>query len=93
MWQEITGFAVGYESELRFPHTHLCIEAALAGLGVALVERRMVADDIATSKLVAPCGFAPFAEGLAAIPASERAASKAARSFIVWISEELGSAA
>jgi DNA-binding transcriptional LysR family regulator len=89
LWQEITGFTVAHESELRFPHTHLCIEAALAGLGVALVERRMVADDVAASKLVAPCGFTPFAQGIAAVPASERATSKAARFFIAWIAEEL----
>ena len=91
LWQEITGRVVEYESELRLPHTHLCIEAALAGLGVALIERRMVADDIAAGRLAAPCGFTPFAEGLAAVPASERATSKAARSFIAWMSEELGS--
>lgn len=90
-WQEITGLAVVHRSELRFPHTHLCIEAALAGLGVALVERRMVEADIAAKKLVAPCGFTPFVEGLAAIPASERAASKPAQAFIAWMSEELRS--
>jgi LysR family glycine cleavage system transcriptional activator len=89
-WQEITGLAVTHDSELRFPHTHLCIEAALAGLGVALVERRMVADDITAARLVAPCGFTPFAEGIAAIPASERATSKAARAFVDWMAEELG---
>lgn len=88
-WQEVTGLVVAHESELRFPHTHLCIEAALAGLGVALVERRMVADDVAASRLLAPCGFTPFDDGLAAVPASERATSKAALSFISWMSEEL----
>lgn len=88
-WQEVTGFVVTHERELHFPHTHLCIEAALAGLGVALVERRMVADDLANTKLVAPLGFTQFPEGLAAVPASERAASKAARAFIAWMSEEL----
>ena len=88
-WQEVTGFVETHERELHFPHTHLCIEAALAGLGVALVERRMVADDLANTKLVAPLGFTQFPEGLAAVPASERAASKAARAFIAWMSEEL----
>jgi DNA-binding transcriptional LysR family regulator len=88
-WQAITGLAVAHESELRFPHTHLCIEAALAGLGVALVEQRMVGEDLAAARLVAPCGFTAFAEGLAAIPASERAASRAAQAFVAWMSEEL----
>lgn len=88
-WQESSGFTATHDSELRFPHTHLCIEAALAGLGVALVERRMVADDLAGKKLLAPCGFSPFADGLAAVPASERATSRAAQAFIAWLREEL----
>jgi DNA-binding transcriptional LysR family regulator len=90
IWQESSGLAVAHERELRFPHTHLCIEAAIAGLGVALVEQRMVADDLATARLLAPCGFTPFADGLAAVPSSERATSKAAQAFIAWMSEALG---
>ena len=49
----------------------------------------MVPDYIAASRLVAPCGFTPFTEGIAAIPASERATSTAARAFIDWMSQEL----
>jgi DNA-binding transcriptional LysR family regulator len=89
VWQDNSGLLVEHKAELGFPHTHLCIEAALAGLGVALVERRMVRDDLAAGKLVAPCGFTPFADGLAAVPASGHAVSPASRSFIAWIMEEL----
>ena len=89
MWQDNSGLMVARDTELSFPHTHLCIEAALSGLGVALVERRMVQDDLAAGRLVAPCGFIPFTDGLAAVPASERAQSPAARAFIAWIKEEL----
>ncbi|MBS7813119.1 LysR substrate-binding domain-containing protein [Roseococcus pinisoli] len=85
IWQAGSGLAVVHEAELRFPHTHLCLEAALSGLGVALVEQRIVRDDLAAGRLVAPCGFTPFADGLAAIPASEHAASPAARAFVAWI--------
>lgn len=89
VWQDNSGHVVKTAAELSFPHTHLCIEAALSGLGVALVERRMVADDLAAGRLIAPCGFTPFADGLAAVPASERAASPAARAFVTWIAGEL----
>ncbi len=89
VWQDNSGLQVAYEKVLSFPHTHLCIEAALSGLGVALVERRMVVEDLATGRLVAPCGFIPFADGLAVVPASERAASPAAQAFVAWITEEL----
>lgn len=89
MWQERAARTAGWETELRFPHTHLCIEAALAGLGVALVERRLVEDDLAAGRLIAPCGFVPFQDGLAAIPASERAGSPAALVFQTWLAEAL----
>ncbi|WNJ92823.1 LysR substrate-binding domain-containing protein [Bosea sp. 685] len=88
-WEQESGLTVAHEAELRFPHTHLCIEAALAGLGVALVEQRMVRDDLATARLVAPCGFLPFEDGLAVVPASERAMSRAAQAFLAWITTEL----
>lgn len=89
LWQVRAGLLVAHGAELRFPHTHLCIEAALSGLGVALAERRMVRDDLDAGRLVAPCGFAPFAEGTAAVPASERATSPATQAFLSWIKDAL----
>lgn len=89
VWQDNSGVEVRHETELSFPHTHLCIEAALSGLGVALIERRMVQDDLAAGRLVAPCGFVAFADGLAAVPASERATAPAAQAFMAWMTEEL----
>ncbi len=38
----------------RFSHAYLAIEAALAGDGVALVRRTLVADDLVRGRLVAP---------------------------------------
>jgi DNA-binding transcriptional LysR family regulator len=84
-WEAGSGLSVSYGTELRFPHTHLCIEAAVAGLGMAMVERRLVMDDMATGRLVAPCGFTSFTAGWAAIPFSERAETPAARAFVAWL--------
>jgi len=91
VWQENSGFTASHETELRFPHTHLCIEAALSGLGVALVESRMVREDLGAGRLIAPCGFVAFEDGLAIVPTSDRASSPAAKAFIAWITQELGS--
>lgn len=85
LWQAQAGLGVEAESELGFPHTHLCVEAALAGLGVALVERRLVRDELAAGQLVAPCSFVGFPDGLAAVPTSDRAASPAAGAFLAWL--------
>ena len=90
VWQDNADRRITSKAELSFPHTHLCIEAALSGLGVALVERRMVHDDLLAGRLVAPAQFVPFADGLAIVPASERADSPAANAFIAWMIDELG---
>ncbi len=90
IWAERAGRTLDCRDELRFPHTHLCIEAALAGLGLALVEQRLVREELAAGRLHAPCGFVPFPEGLAALPTSPRANSPAARAFLDWLRGTLG---
>ena len=57
----------------------------MAGLGMAMVEQRLVAQDIAAGRLIAPCGFTPFPEGWAAIPFSNRADAPAGRAFVAWL--------
>ncbi|MFC7688743.1 LysR substrate-binding domain-containing protein [Paeniroseomonas aquatica] len=92
LWQAGAGLGVEAGRELSFPHTHLCIEAALAGLGVALVERRLVREELAAGRLEAPCSFVDFPEGLAAVPTSDRAAAPAAAAFLAWLRQSLEAA-
>lgn len=40
-----------------FPHLYYLLEAAVAGLGVAIAPEALVADDIAAGRLIAPWGF------------------------------------
>lgn len=56
---------------------------------MALVEWRLVRDELAAGRLIAPCGFVAFDDGLAAIPTSTRAESAAGRAFIAWLRETL----
>ncbi len=70
---------------LAFPHTHLCIEAALSGLGVALVEQRLIARELKEGLLVAPHGVVPFEGGLRAVPTAGRALPAQAGVFIEWM--------
>lgn len=84
-WESASGIAFSCEKELSFPHTHLCIEAAIAGLGVAVAEQRLVADDLFAGRLTAPCGFTAFAQGWAAMPFSSRAQAPAGRAFVAWL--------
>ena len=84
-WETASGIVSSCKRDLSFPHTHLCIEAAIAGLGVAVVEQRLVADDVLAGRLKAPCGFTAFAQGWAAMPFSSRAQAPAGRAFIAWL--------
>ena len=84
-WEAITGQPAAQGDTLAFPHTHLCIEAALSGLGVALVERRLISRELQEGQLVAPYGFVPFDGGLRAVPAAGRARTAHADAFIAWL--------
>lgn len=84
-WAAASGLRVEAAAELSFPHTHLCLEAAAAGQGVALVERRMASEDLAAGRLVAPLGFAAFPEGLSVIPAGPVVPGSPEAAFIDWL--------
>jgi len=53
------------DRRLSFSHTHLGIKAALSGMGVALVERRLIARELTQGTLIVPFGFARCPDGLA----------------------------
>lgn len=84
-WEIKTGKSVARGDVLEFPHTHLCIEAALSGLGVALVERRLIARELADGTLIAPFGSVEFDEGLRALPAAGRRMNAPAGAFMDWL--------
>ncbi|AWB25060.1 LysR family transcriptional regulator [Methylobacterium currus] len=92
-WEAATGMRVAAERDIAFPHNGLCIEAALSGLGVALVEQVLVRDDLAAGRLVAPCGLHRFADGFAAVPAADRPLSPAASAFVDWLRRMLAAEA
>ncbi|MEI7037081.1 LysR family transcriptional regulator [Fulvimonas yonginensis] len=59
-WAQAVGLA---PERLRygqgFEHLYYLLEAALAGLGVAIAPAQLVADDVAAGRLLAPWGFTP----------------------------------
>lgn len=88
-WSQLTGLRVTAPTTLSFPHTHLCVGAAVAGMGVAIVEQRLAAAELADGRLRPVADFVPFADGFAAIPHRQRPLSPEARLFIAWLSEAL----
>ncbi|WP_243667289.1 LysR substrate-binding domain-containing protein [Pseudomonas brassicae] len=56
-WLRLSGQSAEGSPRADYEHFYLCIQAALAGLGVALASRLMVQDELASGQLCAPHGF------------------------------------
>lgn len=90
-WEQQTGRHIGTGGQIALPHTHLCIEAALSGLGVALVEKRLVRRELDEGRLVAPWGFVPLPFTLMALPAAGRTLPVELDEFVAWLRGRLES--
>lgn len=74
-----------------FPHSHLCIEAAVAGLGVTIAEHRLIARELDSGRLVQLGPFTPIHGGFVAIPHGRRPMSMQTRRFVDWLAAEMQS--
>ncbi|MFG0720080.1 LysR family transcriptional regulator [Pseudomonas sp. GLN_6] len=71
-----------------FEHLYYLLEAAAAGLGVAIAPQQLVTDDLAGGRLVAPWGFVETSAHLALwVPA--RRLDKRAQLLAAWLRHEL----
>ncbi len=88
-WRAITGMDVQAPVAISFPHTHLCLGAAAAGMGLAIAERRLASAEIAAGRLAPITDFTPFPDGFAAIPHRAKPPTREADLFLEWLSAEL----
>ncbi|ROL73754.1 LysR family transcriptional regulator [Pseudomonas chlororaphis] len=75
-----------------FEHLYYLLEAAVAGLGVAIAPEPLVAEDLRAGRLVAPWGFCDT-PGQLALWLPKRAADGRARQLAQWLRHELGQTA
>ncbi|MDH1264849.1 LysR family transcriptional regulator [Pseudomonas sp. GD03944] len=71
-----------------FEHLYYLLEAATAGLGVAIAPQQLVADDLAAGRLVAPWGFVETEARLALWVPTRRTDRRAER-LAAWLRNEL----
>lgn len=71
-----------------FEHLYYLLEAAVAGLGVAIAPEPLVTDDLRAGRLVAPWGFSETRAQLA-LWVPKRAADGRAQSLANWLKNEL----
>lgn len=69
-----------------YEHFYFMLEAAAAGLGVAIAPKPHVADDLAAGRLVAPFGLLP--SGLDYVAACASDAPPKAHAFCAWLAQE-----
>lgn len=71
-----------------FEHLYYLLEAAVAGLGIAIAPEQLVADDLAAGRLVAPWGFVESPARLSFwMPA--RSSDPRAERLLAWLRSEL----
>lgn len=70
------------------PHLYFLLEAAAAGLGVAIAPQPLVADDLAAGRLVAPWGFRPTPASWA-LCAPKQASDPRLAELANWLRREL----
>ncbi|MGN6236815.1 LysR substrate-binding domain-containing protein, partial [Dyella sp.] len=71
-----------------FEHLYYLLEAALAGLGVAIAPQPLVADDLAAGRLIAPWGFVTT-EAQWVLAAPTRANAERTTALARWLASEL----
>lgn len=88
LWENVDGMRLPSVTETSYEHFYLCIQAAHAGLGVALASALMVADDLGEGRLSAPYGF--VADGSRYYLLSPRAFHDGSKltKFLWWLREE-----
>jgi DNA-binding transcriptional LysR family regulator len=87
IFAELAGLELPPAHERPFAHVHFAVEAAVAGLGAAVVSWPLCYEDVLAGRLVAPLGFRRT-ESAAALLAAPGAESRTLSRFRDWLVAE-----
>lgn len=87
-WSILSGILVESVYEVDQPHHILALEAAAAGLGMALAEKRLVENEIDAGRLVAPFGFVEIPGGFQAAVLADLSRRPMVSEFLCWLRDE-----
>jgi DNA-binding transcriptional LysR family regulator len=90
-WGRAAGLGTPFTPHEYFDHFYLLIQAAVCGLGLAVVPRILVQEDLQSGKLVAPFGFVPGGRKLVLWSAPRLATRPELNRLAGWLAEELES--
>lgn len=88
-WLRLSGQSAKGAQRADYEHFYLCIQAAVAGLGVAMASRLMVADELASGQLQAPFGFVADGSSYHLLSPNAFEADSAQQRFAQWLMAEL----
>ena len=80
------------ETTTHFEHFYLSLQAAAAGLGVAIGSAWMVADDLRDGRLVAPFGFVADGSAYVMLSMAPFDGDPRRADFLAWVRHEMASA-
>ncbi|RZF24895.1 hypothetical protein EVC45_36420 [Paraburkholderia sp. UYCP14C] len=90
-WGELQGLDdPGFAKGRQFDHLPLMLEAAAAGLGIAVAPSILVAREIESQRLLAPFGFVACGASFACCVLKARAEQPELRSLCEWLSRQCG---
>ncbi len=87
VWHEVGGMVVAGSRDYQFPQTGLVIDAACSGMGVAVLEQRLIEEELQDGRLVAPYGWTVYRDGFYAYPGVPSRITPEAEAFMDWLRE------
>jgi len=90
VWLQHGGAGAEMAEDMYFEHFYLSIQAAVAGLGVAMASQWMVADEIENGVLAAPEGFKPDGSAYYLLSAEPFEADERKQRFLACIQAQMG---
>ena len=88
-WRQAGGHMADAQGEAWFEHFYLSIQAALAGMGVAIASELMVKDDIAQGILQAPDGFLQDGSSYYLLSETPLEADERKLQFLHWVQSQM----
>ncbi|CAI1556220.1 LysR family transcriptional regulator [Serratia proteamaculans] len=84
-WAQVQGVALAGRSEQRFDHFYFSLQAAVAGIGIAIGPWQQVRDDVASGLLCAPFGFSSDGSGYCLLTPQEIRPGSALARLADWL--------
>lgn len=88
-WSVASGMTLGSSARIDYEHFYLCIQAAVAGLGIAMSSYFMVQDELASKHLVAPHGFVRDGSTYCLLSTYALDDDPKCRRFADWVTREM----